>query len=149
VRGRVLGYDHATGAGLISGDDGERYRFGPADVEGGAYAVRPGREVDFLPAGGGAARSVFGIPWAGAAGEKNRFIAALLAFFLGSLGVHKFYLNRNQAGWLMLIFGTVGWIAVIPGLAIAIIAFIEFVLYLIKDDETFFRDYVVGERDWF
>ncbi|WP_218966776.1 TM2 domain-containing protein [Snodgrassella alvi] len=35
---------------------------------------------------------------------KSRIVAALLAFFLGGLGIHKFYLNQNLQGILYLVF---------------------------------------------
>ncbi len=38
------------------------------------------------------------------AGSKNRISAALLAFFLGGIGVHKFYLGKVGQGFLYLIF---------------------------------------------
>jgi TM2 domain-containing membrane protein YozV len=53
---------------------------------------------------------------------RNRTIAALLAFFLGYLGIHKFYLGENLAGILYLLFF---W-TFIPG----IIAFFEFRLFV-------------------
>ena len=34
-------------------------------------------------------------------------------------------------------------------IASCIIAFIEFVVYLIKSDQQFYDDYVVGNREWF
>lgn len=66
-------------------------------------------------------------------GSKNRVVAALLAFFLGGFGVHKFYLGR--VGWgivYLLLFWTM-----IP----AIVAFIEAIIYLIKSDEEFAAKY--------
>ncbi|EFP0252346.1 NINE protein [Salmonella enterica] len=66
-------------------------------------------------------------------GEKSRITAALLAFFLGGLGVHKFYLGKTGQGFLYLIFC---W-TFIP----AIIAFIEFIIYLCDSDENFARKY--------
>jgi membrane associated rhomboid family serine protease len=69
----------------------------------------------------------------GASGEKSRVAAALLAFFLGGFGVHKFYLGRIAAGFLYLIFC---W-TFIP----AIIAFIEFIIYLTMSDEAFAAKY--------
>jgi hypothetical protein len=49
----------------------------------------------------------------------------------------------------MLICGTIGWFLVLPGLAMCLIAFIEFIIYLTKSDEQFYQDYVVGTREWF
>ena len=59
--------------------------------------------------------------------------AILLAFFLGGFGVHKFYLGRVAQGILYLIFF---W-TFIP----AIIAFIEFIIYLTMSDEAFAHKY--------
>lgn len=59
--------------------------------------------------------------------------AALLAFFLGGIGVHKFYLGKTGQGFLYLIFC---W-TFIP----AIVAFVEFIIYLCNSDEEFARKY--------
>lgn len=64
---------------------------------------------------------------------KNRLVAALLAFFLGYLGIHKFYLGENVAGILYLIFC---W-TFIPG----IIAFFEFIGLLLMSDQAFDSKY--------
>ncbi|MDR2081868.1 MAG: NINE protein [Campylobacteraceae bacterium] len=69
-------------------------------------------------------------------GEKSRIAAALFAFFLGGLGVHKFYLGKIGQGILYLIFC---W-TLIPSL----IAFVEFIIYLIMSDEEFNRKYNNG-----
>jgi TM2 domain-containing membrane protein YozV len=69
----------------------------------------------------------------GAAGTKSRIAAAILAFFLGGLGIHKFYLGRPVWGILYLLFF---W-TFIP----AIIAFIEFIVYLCMSDEAFAAKY--------
>jgi TM2 domain-containing membrane protein YozV len=60
---------------------------------------------------------------------KSRITAALLAFFLGGIGAHKFYLGQVGIGVVYLLFC---W-TFIP----AIIAFIEFIIYLTQDDATF------------
>ena len=60
---------------------------------------------------------------------KSRIVAALLAFFLGGLGVHKFYLNKNGKGFLYLIFC---W-TYIP----AIISLFEGIGYLMQSDADF------------
>ncbi len=63
---------------------------------------------------------------------KNRYIAALLAFFLGGLGVHKFYLGK----WTGVIYLLFCW-TYIP----SIIALIEGILYLTKGEEAFNEKY--------
>jgi len=60
---------------------------------------------------------------------KSRIAAALFAFFLGGIGVHKFYLGQVGQGLLYLIFF---W-TLIP----AFVAFIEFIILLCMSDETF------------
>ena len=42
--------------------------------------------------------------------DKSRLAAALLAWFLGSLGVHRFYIGKAGTGLAILILGVVGWI---------------------------------------
>lgn len=64
---------------------------------------------------------------------RNRTVAALLAFFLGNLGIHKFYLGENLAGILYLLFF---W-TFIPG----IIAFFEFIGLIIMSDQAFDAKY--------
>jgi len=146
MRGRVLHYDEIAASGLISGDDGNRYAFTRGDLMGAVRSVSPGSEVDFRIEET-SAREVF--VQAAPAEGKSRIAAALLAFFLGLFGVHKFYLGRRTAGLVMLLCGTLGWLLVLPGMAIAIIAFIEFIIYLVKTDQDFQREYVAGRRAWF
>ncbi|MEX0445678.1 NINE protein [Xenorhabdus sp. SGI246] len=66
-------------------------------------------------------------------GEKSRITAALLAFFLGFIGVHRFYLGKIGSGFLYLIFC---W-TFIP----YIISFIEFIIYLCMSDKDFAKKY--------
>jgi TM2 domain-containing membrane protein YozV len=65
--------------------------------------------------------------------SRTRVNAALLAFFLGGLGAHKFYLGKPVAGLIYLVFC---W-TFIPGL----IALAEFIYLLIQSDEEFDRQY--------
>jgi len=58
---------------------------------------------------------------------------ALLAFFLGAFGGHKFYVGKYGIGILYLLFCWTG----IPGL----IAFIEFIIYLCTPSEEIARKY--------
>lgn len=59
---------------------------------------------------------------------KSRYIAAILAFFLGGLGVHKFYLGKWSGIWYLLFCWTS-----IP----SVIAFVEGVLYLVNGEDAF------------
>ena len=51
MRGQILSFDDASGAGLISGDDGIRYTFGREAVSPPA-AIAAGLRVDFVPVAG-------------------------------------------------------------------------------------------------
>lgn len=63
---------------------------------------------------------------------KNKTTAGLLAFFLGHLGIHRFYLN-NAIGVLYLLFC---W-TLIP----SIISFIEAIVFWTMSDEDFDEKY--------
>ena len=62
---------------------------------------------------------------------KSRIVAALLAFFLGGFGAHKFYLRQTGWGILYLLFF---W-TFVP----SIIAFVEFIMLLVMSDDEFSR----------
>lgn len=84
-----------------------------------------------------------------AASPKNKIAAGLLAIFLGTLGIHKFYLGYTSAGVIMLLVTLLGWVVLIGPLVMGVIALIEGIIYLTKSDEQFYLTYVVGERAWF
>jgi len=151
MRGKVLSYKDLEGEGLISGDDGLRYPFLRGALQNGMRTIAPGTDVDF-EAVEGKASAIYAVGGSasGQVGDKNKIAAALLALFLGGLGIHKFYLNKPGAGVIMLLCTLVGWILLfIPPIIVAIIAFIEFIIYLTKSDQQFYEDYVVGNRSWF
>jgi TM2 domain-containing membrane protein YozV len=149
MKGKVLGYDDDSARGLISGDDGARYAFTRGDLAGGLRGVAAGATVDF-EVREGAAANIYVTSGSAFSGEKSRIVAALLAFFLGLFGAHKFYLGKTGAAVVMLLCGTVGWVLfAIPPMIIAVIALIEFIIYLVKSDAEFERDYVTGNRAWF
>ena len=111
--------------------------------------------------------------------EKSKIAAALLALFLGALGVHKFYLGKTKAGVIHLLLTVGGGILLVIGcgaalagamsgggggaafgMILAVIGFLayivngpiclaEFIIYLTKSDEDFHRIYVVGDKSWF
>lgn len=149
MRGRILGFDQRTGQGNISGEDGQRYPFAGAEWK----QPRPpaqGEPVDF-DVSNGAALSIYRISGgATLSGDKNKIVAALLALFLGGLGIHKFYLGKTTAGAIMLVCSLLGWVFLfVPTLIVGLIAFIEFIIYLVTPDEDFERKYVQGDRSWF
>ena len=68
--------------------------------------------------------------------HRSKIVAALLAFFLGSIGVHRFYLGYTTIGVIMLlaVVFTCGFAAIVTG----IVALIDFILILtggLKDFE--------------
>lgn len=151
MRGKVLSYNDDAATGLISGDDGARYEFTRGSLKDDMRSVAPGSTVDFEVEGQTAINIyVIGSAPLNLSGDKNKIVAALLAFFLGWIGIHKFYLGKTTAGIIMLLCGTIGWLLfAIPPMIIGVIAFIEFIIYLVKPDAEFHRDYVVGNRSWF
>jgi TM2 domain-containing membrane protein YozV len=156
MRGHVLGVDTRTGEGMITGEDGKRYSFRPPDwAHRGEPAV--GLYVDF-EATESRALSIFPVPgatnapatiatgaysppppaaYASSGGDRNKLVAALLAFFLGPIGVHRFYLGRIGTGITMLILSCtfVGLILTVPW------AIIDMIRYLVMSDREFAARY--------
>jgi len=64
---------------------------------------------------------------------KSRTTTILLAFFLGGIGIHRFYLGQTNKGILYLIFC---W-TLIPSL----IALIDFFGFIFMSDNTFNQKY--------
>jgi len=67
---------------------------------------------------------------------KSKSTAAILAFLLGGIGVHRFYLNQAGLGFLYLLFC---W-TLIP----SIIAFVDFIIFLTMDENGFNQKYNNG-----
>ncbi|WP_424951477.1 TM2 domain-containing protein [Deinococcus sp.] len=93
---------------------------------------------------------------------QKKLVAGLLGIFLGSLGIHKFYLGLNQPGIIMLACTVGGWLLftllaiiligfvfVLLPAAMGIIGLVEGIIYLTKTDADFQREYVVGKKPWF
>lgn len=78
---------------------------------------------------------------------KEKLIAALLALFLGTLGIHWLYLNEFKKGKSYLIWFIVGaltwWLAIglIPLVILSIIAFVDCFKILFMTDEEFDEKY--------
>ncbi|WP_407569881.1 TM2 domain-containing protein [Deinococcus altitudinis] len=93
---------------------------------------------------------------------QKKLVAGLLGIFLGSLGVHKFYLGMNQPGVIMLVCTVagyllftllaiilIGFIFLLLPAAVGLVGLIEGILYLTKSDADFQREYIVGKKAWF
>ena len=50
---------------------------------------------------------------------KSRAATAVLAFFLGTIGVHRFYIGRITTGLLLLLLGIAGWVLIVIGVMTA------------------------------
>jgi TM2 domain-containing membrane protein YozV len=55
-----------------------------------------------------------------AGGSKSKIVAALLAFFLGNLGIHSFYMGNKKKGLIQLGLTVLGGILLIVGIASAV-----------------------------
>ena len=101
-------------------------------------------------------------------------MAAFLAFLLGGLGAHKFYLGYTGPGLVYLLVQVFGFafcsfaigdlselslmemdtmiafmLYGLASLALMGLAFIEGVIYMTRNDEEFEKTYVIGRKNWF
>ena len=81
--------------------------------------------------------------------EKSKVAAGLLALFVGSLGIHKFYLGYKSEGIIMLVITLLGSLVLIGPFVMGVISLIEGIIYLTKSDEDFNRTYVQNKKGWF
>jgi TM2 domain-containing membrane protein YozV len=79
---------------------------------------------------------------------NKRHLAIILAFLLGTAGVHKFYLGYTKEGLIMLA------VAVLTNKIggnyfMFIIGIIEGIIYIRKSDKQFTKTYITNKRGWF
>jgi TM2 domain-containing membrane protein YozV len=153
MKGRIIDYSIQKNCGLISGTDGSRYTFVGSEWKADKTPVR-GMAVDFAAQETSAVAVYMALPDADFIGTKNKTAAGLLAIFLGSFGIHKFYLGYTGPGLVFLLVNTIGWVVTIfflgiPNIALGFIALIEGIIYLTKSDEEFEQTYIVDKRPWF
>ena len=152
MKGQILHIDPRTGDGVITGEDDRRYRFREGDLLGAGQIARAGVWVDFQTRGDDAVE-VYpdpNSPVPVAYGEKNKFVAGLLALFAGAFGVHKFYLGFNRAGLIMLAGTLLGWVLFfLPTMIVGVIAFVEAIIYMTRTDDQFHDTYEVRRKEWF
>jgi TM2 domain-containing membrane protein YozV len=147
MKGKILEFNEGSRSGVISGDDGNRYNFEIKEWKGSALP-KAGNKIDFS-ANGENAEAIYVESFV-AGGASKKIAAALFAFFLGVFGAHKFYLGYTKQGVIMLLVFLFGFILLgLPSMVIGVIAFVEFILYLVKSDDEFEQMYVVGHKPWF
>lgn len=70
----------------------------------------------------------------------SRVVAALLAFFLGGLGIHNFYLGHTKNGLFQLLLNVIGWATLVFGigliflLALFVWVMIDFFMIICNSD---------------
>lgn len=106
----------------------------------GGYRTQPGQPGGYYPQAPAAYRA-----------PKQRKIAVVLGFFLGSLGIHKFYMGKTVPGIIALLVTLLGSIFTfgIAAVVMAVIAEIEVLFYLCMSDEEWQNAYIIGDRQWF
>ncbi len=60
--------------------------------------------------------------------SKSIVVYLILAWFLGIFGIHKFYVGKTNQGIVMAIMGTIGWLLIIPGIAVCVWALVDFIV---------------------
>jgi TM2 domain-containing membrane protein YozV len=82
--------------------------------------------------------------------HRSKLAAGLLAIFLGSLGIHKFYLGYSTEGIILLLVSVIGGIFTC-GIACCVtflFTLAEGIVYLAKSDKEFHNSYVLHKRPW-
>ncbi|MDM7485064.1 MAG: TM2 domain-containing protein [Vibrio metschnikovii] len=145
MKGTVIDFNQFDHTGLISGEDGNRYPLTIYEWKG-EQGPKIGLTVDFFVQDG-QATAIYPLP---SSKSSKKIVAALLAFFFGSLGVHKFYLGYIKQGLIMLFAFLLGFLLLgIPSAIIGIIAFVEFLIYVTRSDEEFEQIYILSRKPWF
>lgn len=144
MKGSILEFDIGSKEGIISDEDGCRYTF---SMNQWMYKSTPrvGSKVSFTVKSGKLTSATMVT-----VGKSKKTGAVLLSFFFGAVGAHKFYLGYNKQGLYMLTLFVFGYALLgLPSMVIAIIASVEFIIYLCKSEVEFEQDYVLENRPWF
>lgn len=147
MKGKILDYNIENKSGIILADNGERFNFLISEWKATTLPII-NQSVDFN-VNNNVAESIY-ILNNSMQNSKSKIVAGILALFLGGFGVHKFYLGCTVAGIIMLVVFLFGFILLgIPSFVIAIIAFIEALIYFFKSDNDFEEKYVNNKKCWF
>ena len=82
--------------------------------------------------------------------------AGICGILFGAFGIHKFLMGFPRAGLTMLgmtiAFRLLSWMHVpfagTIALGVILLGFIEGVIYLVKSDTDFYRDYTIRRQEW-
>ncbi len=108
---------------------------------GAAAYSAPGQQ---MPQGGPMSYGNPGGYPAGSPGNK-KLAAGLCGIFLGAFGVHKFLLGYTTSGVIML----VSSLLCVGYPIMHVIGLIEGIMYLTKNDDQFYQEYMVNRKEWF
>lgn len=150
MKGKILDFQVQSSSGAISGDDGKRYNFQASEWKENSIPER-GMSVDFDIKDNHATEIYLSLEVPQTTPKekkgKNRVTAGIFAILLGHFGVHKFYLGHKWTGvlFVVLFFGGMA-LVFIPTIVISVIAVVEGILYLCKNDEEFQQTYVIEKK---
>lgn len=131
ARGRLLAFDNVRGTGFVSGADGNRYWFNREDWKAN-IVPRAGLEVDFIADPHGRATQIFVLQSVGSsfvlqnlanASGPGRGVLALVCWFVGLLGIHRFLVGKVGTGIAVLLL-SISFIGLIVSVIWVLIDFI-------------------------
>lgn len=136
MRGSIISY--SRNKGLISGSDGSRYQFSRLDWSGKGEPSE-GQEIDFV-AEGTFAKNIFPLQ---IDSKHSKVVLAIVCWFFGIFGVHRFMVGKIGTGVLMLVLT----LTVIGSIISLIWTFIDFIMILMgkfkdKDGNPITREYL-------
>lgn len=99
--------------------------------------------VDYAQTAPIAPRPNYAVP-NGAAAQKSKTVAGVLALFLGNLGAQRFYLGNTKAGIINLVL----FLLVLPIPVLTIISLIEGIKFLTMSQDKFEQEYVIEHKAW-
>lgn len=113
----------------------------PGQPQGGYGQPSGGNQNGYgLPQGGFSQAFLANDAFAASPQGASRGVAALLAIFLGSLGIHYFYVGRNTAGIIFLLVTLLS--CGIAGAIVGVVALAQGINMFVIDNRQFYNTYV-------
>ncbi|WP_375614948.1 MULTISPECIES: TM2 domain-containing protein [unclassified Bartonella] len=122
MKGKIIGHDQ--GDYFISGADGKRYQFANWDWSG-KTPPKIGDVVDFV-CEGDTIKSIFPILTEGQS-QQSKVTLAVVCFFLGGLGIHRFMVGKVGTGIAILLINIISMIT-IPFFGVGLIGIIFIII---------------------